>query len=217
MNSNRQSQGHVPTHRSNSTLQATQPNEGNRTTIVRPGVPHYFGTRVDLQNFRFINIMCRCQDPMSHGSAWTIEGREMPDINGRIINYQQFMNRVLDHFGTSTVTYEQHKTAWRLFLHPIIAGHYEDGDQGIDLNVRAGRSVGIAEDATYHNEDGHAQAFVGTQGIRTMTNNERNEFRDARRGYRRDDFRSHGYNSSHRYGSSRGYGDSHGYGGRRFD
>jgi len=90
-------------------------------------------------------------------------------------------------------------------LHPITAEYYEEGDRGIDANVRTGRPVGIADDTTYHNDDGHAQAFVGTQGIRTMTNNERNEFRDARRGYRGDDFCFYRY------------GNYHGYGGPRFD
>ncbi|KAH5461637.1 hypothetical protein HBI31_226280 [Parastagonospora nodorum] len=192
MNGNRQSQGHVPTYRSNSTSQPTQPNEGGRTAIVRPGVPHYFGTRVDQQTFRVINNLCRCQDPMSHGSAWTIEGREVPDINGRIIDYQQFMNRVLDHFGTATVTYEQQTTAWRLFLDPRVAASFEMNDRRLEAGARAGRPIFITNDATYHNADGHAQALVDTQGMRTIRNDERHAFRNLREGYGRD-FRSYGY------------------------
>ncbi|EAT86795.1 hypothetical protein SNOG_05731 [Parastagonospora nodorum SN15] len=131
MNGNRQSQGHVPTYRSNSTSQPTQPNEGGRTAI----------------------------DPVSHGSAWTIEGREIPDINGRIIDYQQFMNRVLDHFATATVTYEQQTTAWRLFLDPRVAASFEMNDRRVEAGARAGRPILITNDATYHNADGPCPGF----------------------------------------------------------
>jgi hypothetical protein len=102
------------------------------------------------------------------------------------------MNRVLDHFGTATVTYEQQTTAWRLFLESKVAASLEMNDRRVEVAAQAGRPIFITNDATYHNADGHAQALVDTQGMQTMRNDERHTFRDPREGSGRD-CRSYGY------------------------
>jgi hypothetical protein len=101
----------APSARSNSTRTAQPTNADGRTTVVRPGQPHYFDTRSDFETGRLINTLCRCRDPNSHGNAWTVALPGHYDRSGREIPYQQLLNRILDHYGTATVSNKQQTAA----------------------------------------------------------------------------------------------------------
>jgi hypothetical protein len=100
--------------RSNVNAQLAQ---SGRTTIVQPGQPYYFGTRVDKEHCRFINNLCRCHDPNSHGNAWTGEVGGGIYREGRPITFLNLMHRVLDPCGTTTVSLDQEIVARMVILH----------------------------------------------------------------------------------------------------
>jgi hypothetical protein len=102
--------------RASSARPAQPTNSGGRSTIVRPGQPHWFGTRVDFQNGRFINTLCRCQDPNSHGDACIAEIDEWRDSAGHPTTVEQTLNRILDHCGTATVPKEEEITTYQSIL-----------------------------------------------------------------------------------------------------
>lgn len=169
-----------------------QPAQSGRTTIVRPGQPHYFGTRIDNRNCRIINNMCRCQTPDSHGDAFTIEMEGYEDVAGRPITYQTLMNRILDHYGTPTVSNEQETAAYRILASPSINAVREINERNLRMCIRMGIPIFInphAESVTFHNGDGHAQNFVGERGLQTRLSPPS----DRGRGSRDREYEARGY------------------------
>jgi hypothetical protein len=156
--------------RSSSTRTAQPTSSGGRTTIVQPGEPHWFGTRADFQNCRLINNLCRCQNPDSHGDAWTAELHGWRDLLGRPTTVQQILHRILDHYGTNTVSHEQEFPAYRLFCDPILAAGITENIRGVEFGISKGVAPRISPyaDVTHYNGGGHAQNFVGERGLQTV-------------------------------------------------
>jgi len=148
---------------------------GGMTTIVRPGEPHYFGTRLDRQNALVVNPLCRCQDPASHGNAWAFADNEPHgfDMNQRPMLWAELANKALDHYGRSQITREEEWEAYRHIMHP---GYYRGAkDHYHHLNRVVGRGGHVyispyPEDLQFHNADGHAQNNITEGGLRTHFN-----------------------------------------------
>jgi hypothetical protein len=160
----------VPSARSNSTRTVQPTTTGGRTTVVRPGQPHYFDTRSDFQTGRLINTLCRCRDPNSHGNAWTIELPGHYDRSGREITYQQLLNCILDHYGTATVSNEQQTAAYWKVCDSRTAADLTEEMNDVERDIRMGipAQINPHEDVTYFNGDGHAQRFAGEHGLQTV-------------------------------------------------
>jgi hypothetical protein len=140
--------------RERSSRSNAQPAQGGRTIIVQPGQPHYFSTRTDFRNCRYVSNMCRCQNPDSQGDAWTIELGGYEDRAGRPITYQTLMHRIVDHYGTPTVSNEQEVAAYRILASPSVAELRENHERNLRWAISMGVPVVInphAESVTFHN------------------------------------------------------------------
>jgi hypothetical protein len=160
----------APDARSSSTRTAQPTNTGGRTTIVRPGEPHWFGTRADFQNCRLVNNLCRCQNPDAHGDAWKVELPGWYDISGRPTTVQQIHHRILDHYGTATVAQEQELVAYRLFCAPCLADSLTRNIRSVEFGISMGIAPRLSPhaDVTHYYGDGHAQDYLGQGGLQTV-------------------------------------------------
>jgi hypothetical protein len=98
------------------TLYVDRP-QGGRTNMIVPGEPHHFGMRTDYLRIEIISTLCRCQDPDSHGDAYTMlnspRGR---DINGRSIDWQEAKKRMLDHYSRDQISHAEEIAAATIHL-----------------------------------------------------------------------------------------------------
>ena len=144
--------------------------QGGQTTIVRPGQPHYFNTRTDYNSCRIFSTMCRCQNPNSHGNAWTLDMPIGHDKGNILISWQTLAHRVLDCVGTPTVSHEVARTTWQHILCPRDAWLREEHEQEIERHISQGKPIFLSpypEDVTHYNGDGHAQQVIGQHGLQT--------------------------------------------------
>jgi hypothetical protein len=148
--------------------QSSTPSTGGRSTVVLPGQPHWFGCRVDRQHGP-VSTMCRCRNPDSHGDAWT-SNRELCDINGQRVTQQQVMDRMLDHYGTSTINRDEEVAAYSIVLDPTYAFIALQHHRNLTRWIRRGEHICLSsntERMTFHNGDRHVQNHVSEHGLRT--------------------------------------------------
>ncbi|KAH7093650.1 hypothetical protein FB567DRAFT_610204 [Paraphoma chrysanthemicola] len=150
--------------------QSSQRPQGGQSTVVRPGQPHYFNTHIDRQLNQVISPMCRCQNPNSHGDAWTTIKREGRDHNYKTILWEELANKILDHVGTATVSHAQARALWPTFLCAEDAYGREMFERDTERAISLGAVVRIGPPArriTHFNGDGHAQRVIGENGLQT--------------------------------------------------
>jgi hypothetical protein len=175
-----------PTHAQNSGTQprASQSNRSNAspatgtsgtTTVIRPGEPHHYGTKLDREaRANIINPLCRCRNPDSHRDAWADDGDGpwQADNRGMPISWKQTMNRVLDCYpGKTSVSWEEQYEAYQIILHPSSSRHMMDHYRSTNYHVRMGGRMMISpyQDTVQHyGGDGHARNNVTEDGLRTM-------------------------------------------------
>jgi len=145
------------------------------TMVVRPGEPHYYGTRLDRANALIVNPLCKCQNPQSHGNAWAFTSDEYDpvDMNGRPMLWKEVANKALDYYGRWPITREEEFEAYRHIMHPRAYRRAKDHYHSLNRLVGRGGHVGISpypEDVQFHNADGHAQNNITEGGLRTHFN-----------------------------------------------
>ncbi|KAH3909789.1 hypothetical protein HBH56_152330 [Parastagonospora nodorum] len=78
------------------------------STRPAPGQPHLTGTRINRGAGRLESTICRCQNPNEHGDAFSNGDASWgTDRNGMDISWSIAMNRILDVYGTNSMTREQ--------------------------------------------------------------------------------------------------------------
>jgi hypothetical protein len=143
--------------------------QGGQTTIVRPGQPHYFNTRIDYDRCEAFRTMCRCQNPDSHGNAWTTTIIKGYDKNNNLLSSQDLAHQILDRVGTPTVSHEVARAMWPHIMCAEDAEDMEAHERYIERAIRRGKPIylPIPETVTHYNGDGHAQQVIGQNGLQT--------------------------------------------------
>jgi hypothetical protein len=112
--------------------------------------------------------MCRCQNPDSHGNAWTLDMIIGHDKANTLISWQTLAHLVLDHVGTPTVSHEVARATWPHILCDRDAWQRELHERNIERHIRRGEPIFLcpySEDVTHYNGDGHARQVIGQNGL----------------------------------------------------
>jgi hypothetical protein len=67
----------------------------------------------------------------------------MVDRAGRDMTWQQMMHRILDYYGTPTVSNEQQSTAYPIVCYPRLAKHMVKEDCELRRAMRRGEPVAV--------------------------------------------------------------------------
>jgi hypothetical protein len=177
---------YAPTRGQSSATQprASQSNRSNNspatrtpgtTTVIRPGEPHHYGTRIDRQaRANLINPLCRCRNPDGHRDAWAFDGDEPYTIDNRgvPISWKQAANRVLDQYpGKIFVSWDEVHEAYRPFVHPRVYRQMMAHYNNLRMSIAMGHELIISphqETLQFYGGDGHARNAVTEDGLRTM-------------------------------------------------
>jgi hypothetical protein len=119
-----------------------RPHHG-RTSLIRPSQRHYFDIHFDVPNARITSTLCRCHTPSAHGNASTLYASAGHDIHGEPLDWQEFMTRVLEHYGAPTVSHEEEVAALRHVMDAETARFYEEYYARLARNIGRGVDVGV--------------------------------------------------------------------------
>jgi hypothetical protein len=107
--------------------------------------------------------MCRCHNPASHRTAYSVDAFAGYDTYGQPISWQDLMIRVLDYYGTPTVMHQEEQAAWRHVLDNEMAEkhlrHY--AQLGRDIGQGMALQIDLEVQIQYHDGDRPEPAFAG--------------------------------------------------------
>jgi hypothetical protein len=155
------------------TMYADRP-RGVHTRIVRPGEPHQFGNRTDYKRGEVQSTLCRCNDPDSHGDAFTmLDSPRGFDIHGKPIDWQEVKRRMLDYHGKDQISHAEEMAAIPHVFDAATAHEVLQHEEHLRQSVRAGYAIGVNIDennTNWHNDDGHAKPHLTEEGAKTQFN-----------------------------------------------
>jgi hypothetical protein len=174
-------QAHARDLRGPRSTRSQQPNAlQGTTTVIQPGDPHHYGTRLDRAASRVINHLCRCQNPNGHRDAWAISddywrGCFTLDLQGRPLTWKQLSNRVLDYCNKTDITREEELRNYRHIVHPRDCEDILDHHRDLDFHCGIGGHIvlspyGEEDGVQAFTEDGHVRNNVTSEGLRTVYN-----------------------------------------------
>jgi hypothetical protein len=153
------------------TMYANRP-QGMRTQLVNPGEPHHFGIRPDYERGELISTLCRCQNPDSHGDAFTmLDSPRGRDINGNPIDWQEVKKRMLDYHGKDQISHAEEVEAIPHVYDYVTAQKCLQNEEQLKLTIQGGGSVSVniqENNARWHNDDGHAKPYLTKGGAKTI-------------------------------------------------
>jgi hypothetical protein len=145
--------------------------QGMRTQLVNPGEPHQFGSRADYDRGEIVSMLCRCEDPDSHGDAYTMLNSPRGfDIYGNPIDWQEAKKRMLDHHGKNQISHAEEVAAIPYVYDAMTAQSALQNEKYLTRAIREGGtiSVNITENnSRWHNDDGHAKPYLTKGGAKT--------------------------------------------------
>lgn len=153
------------------TFHAERP-RGGQTCIVHPGEPHHFGSRTDYERGEIICTLCRCNDPDSHGDAYTmLNSPRGLDINGQPIDWQEAKRRMLNHYGRDQISHGEEIAAAPHVFDAQTAQRVSQTEEDLKQGIRNGFAVSVntvQNNVDWHNSDRHAKPWLTQEGAKTQ-------------------------------------------------
>jgi hypothetical protein len=142
-----------------------------RTQLVNPGEPHHFGIRTDYERGELICTLCRCQNPDSHGDAYTmLDSPRGRDVHGNPIDWQEVKKRILDYHGKDQISHAEEVEAFPHVYDYATAQMALQNEEHLKRSIREGGAVSVniqENNARWHNDDGHAKPYLTKGGAKT--------------------------------------------------
>ncbi|KAF2832398.1 hypothetical protein CC86DRAFT_377571 [Ophiobolus disseminans] len=142
------------------------------THIVRPGEPHHFGNRTDSVRGEIICTLCICNNPDSHGDAYTmLNSPRGYGIDGRPINWQEAKKRMLEWHCRPQISHAQEVEATPYIFDAETARMALEHEERLMQDVRSGSNIAVnvaGNNMNWHNQDGHAKPHLTEGGAKTQ-------------------------------------------------
>jgi hypothetical protein len=143
-----------------------------RTQIIHPGEPHHFGSRADYELGEIQCTLCRCNNPDSHGDAYTmLNSPRGCDTNGQPIDWQEAKRRMLNHYGRDQISHAEEIAAASYVFDAQTTQLVLETDQELKMRVEQGRGISVntsQNNINWHNIDGHAKPYLTQEGAKTQ-------------------------------------------------
>lgn len=134
--------------------------------------PHHFGNATDYERGEIIGFLCICNDPDSHGDAYTmLNSLRGYDIQGRKIDWQEAKKRMLNWHNKMQISHTEELQAIPHIFDDKTAREMLEHEDRMRQSIRRGYNIEVnvgENNMQWHNQDGHAKSYVTEEGAKTQ-------------------------------------------------